>query len=80
MSKTFTIRLNDDVYQLFRQAADTDNRTLSNFIETATLRYIAQSELINEAEMAEIDADAALKRNIRCGHADARRGRGRFVD
>lgn len=80
MSKTVTLRLSDNVYQLFRQSAENDNRPLSNFIETATKRFIEQSELADESEMAEIRRDAALNRGIRRGQADARSQRGRFVD
>jgi predicted transcriptional regulator len=80
MSKTVTLRLSDDVYQLFRQSAESDNRPLSNFIETATRRFIEQSELVDEAEMAEIRGNAALNRKLRRGQADAQAKRGRFVD
>ena len=80
MSKTVTLRLSDDVYQLFRQSAESDNRPLSNFIETATRRFIEQSELADESEMAEIRGNATLNRSIRRGHSDARSKRGRFVD
>jgi predicted transcriptional regulator len=80
MSKTVTLRLNDEVYRLFRQSAESDNRSLSNFIETATRRFIEQSDLADEAEMAEIRGNAALNRGIRRGQADARSKRGRFVD
>ena len=80
MSKTVTLRLSDEVYQLFRQSAENDNRPLSNFIETATRRFIEQSDLIGESEMAEIRGNRALSRSVRRGHADARAKRGRFVD
>ncbi|MGA2063531.1 MAG: hypothetical protein ABSG86_01105 [Thermoguttaceae bacterium] len=80
MSKTVTLRLSDDVYRLFRESAESDNRPLSNFIETATRRFIEQSELADESEMAEIRGDAALNRSLRRGLADARAKRGRFVD
>jgi len=80
MSKTVTLRLSDDVYQLFRQSAENDNRSLSNFIETAAKRYIEQCELADESEMAEIRGSPALNRSIRRGHRDARAKRGRFVD
>ena len=80
MSKTVTLRLSDDIYRLFRQSAESDNRPLSNFIETATIRYIEESELADESEMAEIRGNAPLNRRIRRGHSDARSKRGRFVD
>jgi predicted transcriptional regulator len=80
MSKTVTLRLSDEVYQLFRQSAESDNRPLSNFIETATMHFIEQGKLTGEPEMAETRRNAALDRRIRRGHADARAKRGRFVD
>ena len=80
MSKTVTLRLSDDIYQLFRQSAENDNRPLSNFIETAAKRFIEQSNLVDESEMAEIRGEPALNRSLRRGHADARAKRGRFVD
>ena len=80
MSKTVTLRLSDDIYRLFRQSAENDNRPLSNFIETATKRFIEQSELVDESEMVEIHGNAALNRSIRRGQADVRSKRGRFVD
>jgi hypothetical protein len=80
VSKTVTLRLSDDVYQFFRQSAENDNRSLSNFIETATRRFIEQSELADESETAEIRHNAAINRSIRRGHAGARSKRGRSVD
>jgi predicted transcriptional regulator len=74
-----TLRLSDDVYQRFRQSAENDNRPLSNFIETATKRFIEQNELADESEMAEIRGNAVLNRSIRRGQSDARSKRGRFV-
>ena len=80
MSKTVTLRLSDEVYQLFRQSAENDNRPLSNFIETAAKRFIEQNNLLDESELAEICGNPTLGRSISRGHADARAKRGRFVD
>ena len=79
MPKTITLRLNDDVYRTFRTLAERDNRPLSNFIETATLRFIQFSELIDEAEMAEIRSDKELNASLKRGARDAGSKRGRFV-
>ena len=54
MSRTVTLRLKDSVYELLRTLAERDNRPLSNFIETATLRYLEQEEYVDEFEMLEI--------------------------
>jgi predicted transcriptional regulator len=80
MSKSVTLRLDDEVYEGFRQAAEAGNRSLSNFIVTATLRFIEQRELVSESEMGEIRGSEGLTRSVRRGHADAHAGRGRFVE
>ena len=33
MPKTITIRLDDDVYDMFRKAADGERRSISNFVD-----------------------------------------------
>ncbi len=79
MSKTVTLRLDESVYEKFRNWAKRDNRPLSNFIETAALRFIENHEEIDEFEMAEISGNDALNKSIRSGLKDAKAGRGRFV-
>lgn len=80
MPKTVSLRLDDDSYRLFQRAAKDDNRPLSNFIETATKRYIEQRELTDESESAEIKSNKSLNQSIRRGHSEAAARRGRFVD
>jgi predicted transcriptional regulator len=79
VSKTVTLRLDDGVYQRLRALAERDNRPLSNFIETAALRYIEGEQFVDEFEMAEIRGNAGLNRSLKQGHRDAKAGRGRFV-
>jgi predicted transcriptional regulator len=79
MSKTVTLRLDSSVYDRLRVHARRDNRPLSNFIETAALRYLEEEEHVDAAEMAEIRTDAVLNRSLRRGIADAKARRGRFV-
>ena len=79
MSKTVTLRLDDKIYQKFRGMATHDNRPISNFIETAALRFVEEHEYVDEFEMAEINDNASLKRSIKSGIRDAKAGRGRFV-
>ena len=78
MSRTVTLRLDDDVYQKFKNLAENDNRPLSNFIETAALRYVGELEYVDDIEMAEIRDNAGLKRSIKHGANDANAKRGRF--
>jgi len=79
MSKTVTLRLDEQVYRRFRGLAKHDNRPLSNFIETAALRFVEEHEYVDEFEMAEIRDNTNLKRSIKSGLRDAKAGRGRFV-
>ena len=79
MSKTVTLRMDDKVYQRFRGMAIHDNRPLSNFIETAALRFVEEHEYADEFEMAEIKNNASLNRSIKGGLRDAKAERGRFV-
>lgn len=79
MSKTVTLRLDELVYKKLRAWAERDNRPLSNFIETAALRFIEEQEVVDEFEMAEIEGNQELNRSIKRGVKDAKSGRGRFV-
>ena len=79
MSRTITLRLKDSVYNLLRRLAEQDNRTLSNFIETSTLRYIEEHGYADEYEMAEIRDNQELNRSLKRGLKDAKLKKGRFV-
>jgi len=79
MSKTVTLRLDDPVYRVFRTIADRENRPLSNFIETAVLRFVEEHQYVDEYEMAEIRGNTELNRSLTQGMADAKRRRGVFV-
>ena len=79
MTKTITLRLNQERYMRFRQLAEDDNRPLSNFIETAVLRYIEDQGYIDEFEMSEIRANEDLNNSLAQGLKDAEVGKGQFV-
>ncbi len=79
MSKTVTLRLDSKVYNKFRSLAEHDNRPLSNFIETAALRFVEEHEYVDEFEMVEIRNNESLNRSIKSGLHDAKAKRGRFV-
>lgn len=79
MSRTITLRLKDSVYNLLRRLASQDNRTLSNFIETSTLRYIEEHEYADEYEMAEIRDNQELNKSLKRGMKDVKLKKGRFV-
>ena len=74
MSKTITLRVNDDVYQMIKTAADGQRRNLSNFIEFATLQYLTSATYVDDAEMELILNDSELVANLRQGLEDIKKG------
>ncbi len=80
MGKTLTLRLDEEVYQLFSSAAKAENRSIANLIQTAALANIRERQFVDEYEMAEIRANEELLKRLQRGSSDARRGKGRFVD
>ena len=79
MSKTVTLRLSEDIYHKFSTLAKSDNRSLSNFIETSALRYIAEHEYADEFEMAEINNNKDLQASLKRAFKDTRNKRGNLV-
>ena len=79
MSKTVTLRLNENIYKLFRAMAESDNRTLSNFIETSALRYIEEHEYVDDYEMEEIRENQQLNRSLKSAIKDMKSKKGKFV-
>lgn len=80
MPKTVTLRLDDRVYEEFRQAAEAENRPISNLIETAAMRHLREQQFVDDTEMAEILANEKLVKRLRTGSTQARAGRGRFIE
>ena len=80
MSKTVTLRISDEVYERFREAAAAHRRPLSNLIETAALAKIDEEQFVDDHEMAEIRANEALLKRMRKGSRDAAKRRGKFVE
>jgi predicted transcriptional regulator len=79
MSRTVTLRLDDGAYKLFKAIAERENRSLSNYIETAVQRFVEEHETVDEFEMAEIKSNDALGRSLKRGARDAKLRRGKFV-
>ncbi|MBL8025856.1 MAG: CopG family transcriptional regulator [Fibrobacteres bacterium] len=79
MHKTVTLRLDESNYNIFKLLASRENRPISNFIETATMRYVQSTEYADEFEMAEINQNKALNESLKRGLSDAKKNKGRFV-
>jgi predicted CopG family antitoxin len=80
MYKTVTLRLKDEIYNIFIEMAKAENRSLSNLIETAALNNIREQQFVDDVEMAEILSNQDLVKKIRDGSKEARKLKGRFVE
>ena len=80
MTKTVTLRLKEEVYNLFQEAAQAENRPLSNLIETAALGRLRDQQFVDPEEMDAIRSDQPLLESLKKGSKQVRSRRGRFVD
>jgi predicted transcriptional regulator len=80
MGKTITVRIDDATYERIKAAADAERRTISNFIENATMSYVEQGEFVDDREMAGILKDNTLLRNIKTAMGDIKSRKYRLVD
>ena len=80
MPKTVSLRLKDDVYRFFTEAARAENRSISNLIETAALNKVREQQFVDDVEMAEILSDQGLTERIKQGLKEAAGRKGRFVE
>ena len=80
MPKTVTLRLSDETYITFLEAAKAENRSLSNLIETAALSKVREQQFADDVEVAEIMANEELMKRIKKGSQEARLRIGSFVD
>jgi uncharacterized protein (DUF1778 family) len=79
MSKIITLRLKEEVYQVFLEAAEAENRPLSNLIETAALQRIRETQFVDDAEMAEILGNEKLLARMKTGSRNAKSGKGKRI-
>jgi len=77
--KTITVRIDDNVYNILKKAADGERRTISNFIENASLSYLTNEIHVSDFEMAEILKDAKLVSELRKGLSDVKKGKYKVV-
>jgi len=80
MGHTITLRLDDKTYDTFKKMAKDENRSLSNFIETATKHYVEEVEYADEYEMAEIKGNTDLNKSLKRAYRDMSKMKGRFVE
>ncbi len=79
MPKTLSVRIDDATFRLIAEAAASENRSVSNFIETAARQRAAAEIFVAEEEMSEIRSDKDLQRRLKSSRRDVASRRGRFV-
>ena len=79
MSKTITLRVDDETYTMFKKAARGDHRTISNFIKYATVSYLTYSSYVSDEEMDEIINDKSLMKSLTQGEKDIKAGKYKIV-
>jgi hypothetical protein len=72
MTKTVTVRLDDETYRSFAKRARAENRSLANFIETSVKEHVRECDFVDDSEMAEILANEQLVERLRAGSKNAR--------
>jgi hypothetical protein len=77
MSKTITVRIDDNVYEIFKKAADGQKRTISNYLEFATLNYTVNETVVDDSEMQEI---LSFEEDLKRGLSDVSAGRYRIIE
>lgn len=80
MSKTITLRLSDEEYELFARASTATKRPISNLINYLAQKKLEEDMFADLIEMDEILADPDLVAALREGSKDAKRKKGSFVD
>ena len=80
MSKTITLRISEDHYEAFKKYAQTENRKISNAIETLAMKQLDSTLFTDEFETAGILSDEGLVERIREGTKQAKAKKGRFVE
>jgi len=75
--RQITVRIDDSTYDIFKLAADGQKRTISNYLEYATLNYTMNETFVDDTEMDEI---LKYEKDIKKGLSDISAGRYRIID
>ena len=75
MGKTITLRVDDSTYKKLKTAAESERRTISNFIENASLSYIDSATFVDDGEMNNILSNKELLNELNSSMNDIKRGK-----
>lgn len=70
MSKTITLRVDEDFYEMIKAAAKGERRSISSLLEYSAIFYISNSSYVSDSEMKEILSDEVLVGSLRTGMQD----------
>ena len=79
MAKTVTVRIDDSTYKRIKSAAESERRTISNFMEYATMAYVENSAFVDDDEMKAIAEDHELLSTLNEAMTDIKRGKYRIA-
>ncbi len=79
MAKTITIRIDDETYKLIKKAAEGERRSISNFIEYATVSYLTEESFVTDNEMVEILENEELLNSFQKAEKDIEKGKYKIV-
>jgi uncharacterized protein (DUF1778 family) len=77
--KTITIRVDETVYNLLKKAADGERRTISNFMENASLSYLTNEIYVSDDEMDQILNEPSLVKGLKKGIDEVKKGKYKIV-
>ena len=80
MAKTITLRLDDETYELIKKAASGERRSISNYIEYATVSYLNEESFVSDKEMEEILINDELLKSLSEAKKDIENGDFRIVE
>jgi len=75
MAKTITIRIDDELYNNIKNAADSEHRSISNYIENATRSYILNENFVSDEEMVDILKNKGFITSIKASLDDIEKGK-----
>lgn len=80
MSRTITLRLSDEEFERFSEAAASVKRPVSNLIKHLAGQKLEEDVFADRLEMDEILSNKQLVADLKEGSEDARQMKGKFVD
>jgi len=78
--QVITSRLQENKFQKFKQLAECDNQSISNFIENVDLRYIEEEEYLDDFKNEEIFSNKELIGSIKLGYEESIEGKETLIE